>query len=135
MKLVADRLIADCVNNTYDLIALPGGMPGAEQLAAHEGLMTLARAQRDANRILAAICAAPAVTLSPHGLIRGARATCYPSFADRMVDGQWQDKPVVKDGTLVTSQGPATAIAFSLTLVTLLTDQPTAETIARQLLV
>ena len=131
--IVADTLISDCRDQTYDVIALPGGMPGAEHLRDCEPLIEMLGEQRKAGRLYGAICASPAVALLPHGLLAGRRATCYPSFRaelDDAADVESSDDRVVVDGTLVTSQGPGTAITFALRLVALLFED---ETLAQQI--
>jgi protein deglycase len=117
VKLVADVLIAECTGKTYDCIALPGGMPGAEHLRDNAVLTELLKQQDKSKRLIAAICAAPAVVLAPHGLLKGHKATCYPSAQDALPDKSAAGKRVVVDGNLITSQGPATALEFALTIV------------------
>src|SRR5690349_1321193 len=82
--LVADTLIQDVHAKSFDAIVLPGGEQGALRLAAHAPLIAMLRAQRVAHRWIGAICAAPALTLSPHGLLDGKQATCYPSFRNKL---------------------------------------------------
>jgi len=95
--IVADALISDCSGQQYDLIALPGGMPGAEHLRDCEPLIEMLGEQRDAGRLYGAVCASPALALLPHGLLAGRRATCYPSFRaelDNATDVKTADDPV-----------------------------------------
>jgi 4-methyl-5(b-hydroxyethyl)-thiazole monophosphate biosynthesis len=120
VKLVADALIASCTSQTYDCIALPGGMPGAEHLRDSAPLIDLLKKQKQAGRLYAAICASPAVALRPHGLIDKVRATCFPAFQSKLDPAYASQERVVLDGNCVTSQGPATAIEFALKLVELL---------------
>ncbi len=120
VKIVTDALIADCANETYDCIALPGGMPGAEHLRDSAPLIAKLKEQKDAGRLYTAICASPAVVFQHHDLIEGVRATCYPSFRDKLDPAYASNDRVVVDGQCVTSQGPGTAIAFALKLVELL---------------
>jgi 4-methyl-5(b-hydroxyethyl)-thiazole monophosphate biosynthesis len=120
VKLVADTLIADCTGQTYDCIALPGGMPGAEHLRDSAPLIDLLKKQKLAGRLYAAICAAPAVVFRPHGLIDKVRATCFPALQGKLDPAYVSNERVVVDGHCVTSQGPATAIEFALKLVELL---------------
>ncbi len=117
VKLVADTLIAGCTDEIYDLIAVPGGMPGAEHLRDCPVLAALLRAQSAAGRRYAAICAAPVVVLQHHGLLAGRRATCHPSFALQLHDPQSVEERVVVDGPCITSRGPGTAVEFALELV------------------
>jgi 4-methyl-5(b-hydroxyethyl)-thiazole monophosphate biosynthesis len=120
VKIVADARIADCASQTYDCIALPGGMPGAEHLRDSAPLLALLKQQKQAGRLYTAICAAPAVVLQHHSLIEKVRATCHPSLRSKLNPAYASDERVVVDGNCVTSQGPGTALEFALTLVELL---------------
>jgi 4-methyl-5(b-hydroxyethyl)-thiazole monophosphate biosynthesis len=134
VKLVADRLIADCKESIYDLIVLPGGLPGAEHLRDCEFLIDMLKAQKEAGRLYAAICASPAVALAPHGLLDGKKATCYPSCADALPDQSKTDQHVVVDGNCITSQGPGTALEFSIELIRQLFDDDRAKQVAEAML-
>lgn len=120
VKLVADVLIADCAEEVYDLIVIPGGMPGAVHLRDSAVLTALLQAQAAAGRLYAAICAAPVVVLQHHGLLEGRRATCHPGFERDLRHPEAVAERVVVDGNCVTSRGPGTAIEFALQLVALL---------------
>lgn len=133
-RITADAHIDTAADRDYGLIVLPGGMPGAEHLRDCETLMQRVRDQRNAGRLIGAICAAPAVALEPSGILAGRRVTCFPAFAERIESATWLDEPVVRDGLLITSQGPGTAIAFALALVGALVDAETAERIGQQML-
>jgi len=116
-RITADALISECSGVTYDLIALPGGMPGAENLGASKPLLEQLRAQRDGGGWYAAICAAPAVALEPNGLLKGRAATAHPGFQSRLTDQSRVNERVVIDGNCITSQSPGSALEFSLALV------------------
>jgi len=135
MKLVADAGISDCVNQTYDCIVLPGGMPGAEHLRDSIPLIKLLKQQKQSGRLYGAICASPAVALQPHGLLDKTRATCYPGMRDKLVPAYASNDAVVVDNNCVTSQGPGTAIAFALKLVELLFGARKAREVADAMLV
>jgi protein deglycase len=130
VNIVADCQITDCQKIDFDLIVLPGGMPGAEHLRDSRPLTDLLRRHRAADRWYGAICAAPAVVLSHHGLLGGCQATSHPAFRGQLTDGQADQARVVVDGKCVTSQGPGTAIEFALTLVTLLMGEARAAEVA-----
>ena len=134
VKIVADRVITDCANEAFDMIVLPGGMPGAEHLRDSEELIAILKEQKAAGRFYAAICAAPAVVLEEHGLLEGA-ATCYPSLQEKLKSVRAEGKAVVVSGKCITSQGPGTAIAFSLKLVELLFGAEKARNVADAMLV
>ena len=121
---------------TFEAIVLPGGMPGASRLRDSETLKQRLLQQREAQLWIAAICAAPGVVLAAHDLVRGHDVTGYPAFQAPLADagGHLSQRCVVEDRRLVTSQGPATAMAFALHLVGLLVDEETEARIAEGLL-
>jgi len=135
MRLVADARISDCVAETYDCIALPGGMPGAEHLRDCPALVDKLKEQKQSGRLYGAICASPALVLQPHGLLDNMRATCYPTMRDKLGPACASDDRVVVDRNCVTSQGPGTAIAFALKLVELLFSAQKAKEVADAMLV
>ena len=132
IALMPDSHYDVVASHQFDLIVLPGGETGARSLGAHAPLIEKLRQQRLAHRWIGAICAAPALALAPHGLIDGKQATCYPAFRDKLL--HFVDRPVVVDGHCVTSQGPATAIAFALELVERLRGAATRKSVADALL-
>ncbi|KAJ3174501.1 hypothetical protein HK101_010953 [Irineochytrium annulatum] len=142
VNLVADVLISECKGKTYDMIALPGGMPGAANLHANETLHDLLNAQESQQRWFAAICAAPAVVLAAHGLLEGRKAICYPGFVEKLPEasrapgaGDKTGAPdVVVSKKCITSRGPATGLPFALTLVAVLAGTETARTVAESML-
>ncbi len=135
VKIVADSLIADCTGIVYDLIALPGGMPGAEKLRDSDELLSLLNAQKLEGRFYAAICASPAVVLQYHGLLGSLRATCHPFFVDRLDNKGAIESRVVVDGYCITSRGAGTALEFALKLVEVLMGKGKAEEIAGSMVI
>lgn len=116
-RLTADAMLVDVLAQAFDLIVLPGGMPGAQRLADHQPLAERVQQQAREGRLFAAICAAPALALQGYGVLKQRRMTCYPAFSDRLSGCTFVDQPVVVDGNCITSQGPGTVLAFALTLV------------------
>lgn len=117
-NIVADSFIADCADKAWDLIAVPGGIEGADHLAASEILDQLLRSQAQQGRFYAAICAAPAVVLGSKGLLADKTATSHPRFYQSLIAKEVDtESRVVVDGNCITSQGPGTAIDFALELV------------------
>jgi len=115
-----------------DAIVLPGGLPGAENLAASGTLATVLKEQARAGRIVAAICAAPGLALARHGILDGRRATCYPGFEKHFGSTtRYVADPVVVDGNIVTSRGPGTAGLFGLALARSLVGEAMAEQLRR----
>ena len=134
-RLTADVLLVDVLAQDFDLIVLPGGMPGAQHLADFEPLAERVRKQAKAGELFAAICAAPALALQSYGVLRQRRMTCYPAFSDRLSGCTFVDEAVVVDGNCITSQGPGTALAFALTLVEQLVGRGTRTEVAKAMLV
>lgn len=130
VMITADCHISDCTAEEYDLIAIPGGMPGAENFRDSEELTSMLIRQKHEKRFYAAICASPAVVLYHHGLLKGLHATCHPTFRQDIPNTIYRDENVVVDGNCITSKGPGTAIEFALKLVEIVYNYKTSETIA-----
>lgn len=133
------KLVADChisaATGPFDAIVLPGGMPGAEHLRDCVELTALLKQQQQGGRLVAAICAAPAVVLSAHGLLPApsTAATCYPADKFKALVPYVDEKAVLQGGVL-TSQGPGTAMHFALVLVHLLAGAEKGAAVAREML-
>lgn len=115
-----------------DLLMLPGGMPGAANLVAHEGVCKAVLAQAAADKKVGAICAAPAVVLASLGLLEGRKATCYPGFEQKLKDGgaEYTGDLVTVSGNITTAEGPAAAFPYAYELLAQLTDKSMADQIA-----
>ena len=114
--LLPDTVLDQVLEQDFDLIVLPGGLPGADHLARDERLLGMLRRQVQNDRYAAAICAAPRA-LRAAGLLSGRRATAYPGALEGAADLQLVDEPVVVDGPVITSRGPGTAMDFALELI------------------
>lgn len=132
IRLVADAPLAELLGDDFDAIILPGGEKGSERFAAHAPLIEKLRSQRLAHRWYGAVCAAPALTLSPHGLLDGKQATCHPAFRDRLL--HYVDRRVVVDGHTLTSQGAGTTVEFALAWVEKLASAARAREVSQQML-
>ena len=115
-----------------DLLMLPGGMPGASNLFAHEGVREAVMAQFQAGKKIAAICAAPAVVLAQFGILKDKKATCYPGFEDVLTKAgaTYTGDLVTVDGNITTGEGPAAAFPYAYELLAQLVDQKTSDQIA-----
>lgn len=131
LTIKADRLIKECVNTPFDLVAVPGGMPGSEHLRDSKSLISILKQQHAEGRLFAAVCAAPAVVLQPHGLLAGYKATCHTSFAKYIPEQYYMDERVVVDRNCITSKGAGTTVDFALKLVEILFSRSAAESIAK----
>ncbi len=119
----------------YDLVVLPGGAGGADALAGSPLVRDILSEQDREGRLLGAICAGPKA-LEAAGVIRGRAFTCHPAVREDLQGaGGWTSRPVVREGNLVTSQGPGTAFAFALGLVEALLGKEAAEKVAGPMLV
>lgn len=105
--------------SAYDMVVLPGGMPGAANLRDDDKLIAALQERAASGAFVAAICAAP-IVLSRAGLLEGRRYTCFPGVEEQIERGYHQTDSVVVDERIVTSRGAGTSLAFSYTLVDLL---------------
>jgi len=121
--LVPDSTLDAELERDFDMIVLPGGLPGADHLDADPRIHALLRRHQSEGRFTAAICAAPKI-LAGAGLLDGRSATGYPGILDATAFPRVSllDEPVVVDGKVVTSRGPGTAMDFALRLIELLVD-------------
>ena len=117
VTVMADSLFGDNDYSDAEWLVLPGGVPGAPNLAAHEALCEALRAHNSRGGKVAAICASPAVVLEPLGIIDDRDAVCYPGMEVLTGCVKWGEAPVAVDGNVVTGNGPAAASLFALTLV------------------
>lgn len=118
VKIVAECLLSEVGQMEFDAIVIPGGLPGSYNLAQSELLSKIVKIHYEKNKTLAAICAAPAVVLD--NILTNAMITCHPRFAEAVKRNKYVDKRVVVDKTIITSQGPGTALEFSLAIVSAL---------------
>ena len=126
MRLVADKNVKELAGRgapaDWDLIAVPGGMPGAEHIADHVKFHAVLEKHFRAGKLMAAICAAPAICFEPKGFLEGYAATAHPAFVDELGGSLlekniYQDCRVVVDTQIVTSRGPGTSMEWALCLV------------------
>src|SRR5262245_2302943 len=132
IRLAADTPLAALAEQDFDMVALPGGIPGAEHLKKDPLVTDLVRRMHGKGRPVAAICAAPMV-LEVAGVLDGRRATSYPGFLADAAKTQVVGDAVVVDGGVITSRGPGTALDFALTLVEALEGTATRRAIESRL--
>jgi len=124
--LIADTSLDKALQDDYDMIVLPGGLPGADHLNNDHRIITLLQQMAKNNKYTAAICAAPKV-LATAGLLSGKSATSFPGTLEKLdlPNTTIKSNPVVEDGTVITSRGPGTAMDFALALIEILTGTET----------
>ena len=118
VRLIPDAKLEDVMEQEFDMLVLPGGLPGADHLDEDRRIHTLLKKMSEGGGYTAAICAAPKV-LAHAGLLNGKAATGYPGVLDSMElpTTEMSRDAVVIDGRVVTSRGPGTAMDFALTLI------------------
>ena len=119
--LIPDTTLEHALHDEYDMVVLPGGQPGTDNLDKDLRLKPFLQKMAAAQKYTAAICAAPQV-LANAGLLTGKRATAFPGTLEKLQlhDVTLESAPVVKDGLVITSRGPGTAMDFALELAELL---------------
>ena len=118
VTLIPDSSLEDALRQEFDMVVLPGGMPGAEHLGNDERLTAMLRSMAESGKFVGAVCAAPKV-LAEQGILDGKRATGYPGFIDggAFPGLEYTGGDVEIDGKVITSRGPGTAMDFALALV------------------
>ncbi len=122
----ADRVIAQVDLRDAEMIVLPGGGRGVQNLREHPAVAALAQEAVDRGIPLAAICAAPTL-LGEWGMLKGRRATCYPGMEEKLTGGQAEDASVVADRNLITGRAAGSAFEFGLALIRALAGAEKAE--------
>ena len=117
IKIEPDELLDNVLEKDFDLICLPGGQPGTDNLKNDVRIENILKRMQQDEKFIAAICAAPTV-LQKAGILKDKNITCHPSIKSNF-DSYMQDRVVV-DGKIITSQSPGTAMEFSLKLVEIL---------------
>lgn len=118
IRLIPDTTLDEAMQSDFDMIVLPGGQPGADHLRDDPRILALLRRAAGAGKFTAAICAAPKV-LAAAGLLDGRRVTAYPGTLEDLDIPQVKlaREAVVRDGRVITSRGPGTAMDFALALI------------------
>ena len=128
IKIIPDINIDKIDLNNFDAVILPGGSPGYKNLKKNKKVMEIIKEAFTKNKLIAAICAAPAV-LSEAGILKGKKCTIYPGMENELEKGGGipQKSWIVEDENIITSQGPATALPFAIKLVEKLANKETAK--------
>jgi len=132
--IIPDTSLDTILNDEFDLIVLPGGLPGADNLRDDERIIKLIQAQSKQNKPVAAICAAPKV-LAKAGLLENKKATSFPGVLDELnlINTQISKAAIEIDNGIITSRGPGTAMDFALELIKLLDGDENKQKIKKQM--
>lgn len=116
--IIPTTALNEIIHREFDLIVLPGGLPGADNLAADSRVITLLKQQYARQALIGAICAAPRALFAA-GLMEGKKLSCFPKALDHLNIGSAEitGQAVTVDLPLITSRGPGTAMDFALTLI------------------
>jgi 4-methyl-5(b-hydroxyethyl)-thiazole monophosphate biosynthesis len=145
VQITADTTLAEITGlpkstgNDWDAVIIPGGLHGATNLAACEKTGVLLKEMNAAGKLICAICASPAVVLTPLGILSGKKFTCYPGFQDKIEkdtlnNGLWLEDRVVIDGNIITSSAAGTAGEFSIAIIKKLLGEEAAKKTAESVL-
>jgi len=126
VRLVADTTLEAVISDDFDMLILPGGQPGTNNLDADPRIHALIKRLHHDHKWIGAICAAPLV-LAHSGLLNGLKASCYPGALEpaEWPEVQLSNDAVICDNKVITSRGPGTAMAFALTIIEKLMDEAT----------
>lgn len=124
----AEKFFTDITEEDFDMLVIPGGSLGYVE---HQGLLSLVQRYAEDGKLLAAICAAPAV-FGKLGILNGRNATCYPGIEEWLTGAHVSGKIVETDGNITTSKGPGTTVPFALRLLEVLQGKEVAQKIAKE---
>ncbi|KPV39089.1 hypothetical protein AN478_12340 [Thiohalorhabdus denitrificans] len=127
-RIVPDAALDEVMDREFDMITLPGGMPGVDHLKRDDRIQKLIERYQSGGKFTSAICAAPSI-LAAHGHLEGRQATSNPKFMNQVNIGDvdYVEDPVVVDGSVITSRGPGTSMDFGLKLVEMLAGDETRD--------
>ena len=132
ISVITDILFEEADYSACEMIVLPGGGKGTENLMAHSGLTAQLKSFGEEKKYLAAICAAP-MALGKLGMLKGKKATIYPGMEGELTGVKVTGGKVVVDENIITSKGPGTALEFALCLVGILTSKEEAARLRKSL--
>ena len=115
ITLKADKVFNEEIKE-YDMVVLPGGMPGSVNLRDDERVIQLLKEFNNENKIIAAICAGP-IVLAKAGILKDKICTCSPGFETQLTGANYQEAIVQKDDHIITGKGPAAALEFGYTIL------------------
>lgn len=133
IDFMADCTIFDIDFDKVEMVVLPGGLVCRNNLMNCKEVVTVCKKFNELGKFVTAICASPSV-LGENNILQGKKATCYPGFEEQCHGAEISNAVVVKDGNIITSRGPATAMDFAIELVKAIAGDSVAEKTAQGLL-
>ncbi len=133
VKILPDTTLDEIAGQSFDMIVLPGGLEGTENLANDPRVVAMLQTQLKEGRPVGAICAAPTV-LERHGLTKGWRLTCHPVAHSAIKEAELQDQKVVEDGLIITGQAAGSAVKFAFKLLERLAGKAKVEEVNKGVL-
>lgn len=130
IKVTCDCILEDVLEEHWDAIVIPGGLKGAENLAASKDVAKLLLRQNAEGLIIGAICASPALVLGPLGILNNRKAVCYPGMEVECPSVKFSEQRVLRDSNIITSRGMGCAVEFGLELVRALFGSEKADSVA-----
>lgn len=135
IAIAADSALDDVDGDDFDCVVVPGGGGGSKAIASDPKAIALLQRQASAGKLIAAICAAPALVLGEAcGLLEGRRFTCYPGMETHVPEGRFENSRVVDDGNLITARAAGCAGEFSVAIVRALMGGTKADELASSVL-
>lgn len=116
VRLLPDMTLDEALDLDYDMVALPGGLPGSDHLADDRRLTELLRSMNESGRFVGAVCAAPKV-LAREGILAGKRATAFPGVLQAEEHPDITGNAVTRDGRVITSRSAGTVMDFALAII------------------
>ena len=111
VRVMAEKLLKDTDLTGYDVLILPGGKLGTQNLEANDAVKDAVTKQVESGKLMCAICAAPSI-LGHLGLLKGRKYTCFPGFDDESYGGSYQMELAVQDGNVITGRGMGATIEY-----------------------
>jgi len=131
-RLLPDMTLDEAISQEFDMVALPGGLPGSDHLAADRRIADILHRMHASDRFVGAVCAAPKV-LARSGILSGKTATAYPGVLQAENHPAISGDAVTRDGHVITSRSAGTVMDFALELVEALTGQETRQKVETSL--
>ncbi len=134
ITIICDRLLEEIAPEDIDLVILPGGVPGTNNLMAHPGVSKLLIDLNQRKQWIAAICAAPKI-IGELGFLENRKATCFPGFEHHLKGAHFYPCSAITDGHIITGRGIGAAMEFSLEIVAQLFSSEKATEMREQMVV